>query len=217
MKTAFFAVLSFAFACVVFAGASTAMNHNGKFGLHLVTLEEKTSCDFVMTNCMNARTHIVSPGGEGARWDIYVIAMDVTAIQGVRYGLRTENPVGQGLYFYGWTNCGMLEIPTPGWPGNGEGNAQTWSTEQAGPHVTVGILDVYLYPGSNAKLCTTADPRVGWAEFCDGSEPVPLCNRHYGWEHEAFGCVGFNRDGYNPCGVVPTEHTSWGVVKGLYR
>jgi hypothetical protein len=205
--------------CITFCGADAAMNHNGKFALHVGGFYggPGASCDFVMTDCMSVVTHVVSPGGEGARWDIYVIAMDVTGIAGARYGLRTEQPVGKGLFFYGWTSCSLFDISTSGWPGAGEAISQAWSAEQPGPHVTMGILDVYLYPGSNAKLCTAADPRVGYAQFCDGSEPLPLCNKHYGWVHTAFGCVGFNRLGYNPCDVVPTENLTWGVLKGLYR
>ena len=35
--------------------------------------------------------------------------------------------------------------------------------------------------------------------------------------HEAYGCVGFNRLGYNPCDVVAGERSTWGVMKALYR
>jgi hypothetical protein len=168
-----------------------------------------------MTDCLGTVTDVVDPGG--SRWDVYVIAMDVNGIQGVRYGLRVETAVGMGLSFYGWTSCSDLEIDSPGWPGHGEGNAQTWYVEQLGPHVTMGILDLYLYPGSNTKICTTVDPRVGFSEFCDGTEPEPMCNRHYANTHAAYGCVGFNRRGYNPCDVVPGERTTWGVMKAVYR
>ena len=79
----------------------------------------------------------------------------------------------------------------------------------------MGILDVYIYAGTNAKLCMGPDSRVGFAEFCDGSQPTPLCN--HTTNPAAFGCVGFNRLGYNPCSEVPVENRSWGAVKSLYR
>jgi hypothetical protein len=217
MKKLVLTAVALALICSLPGGAYAAMNHNGKFGLHLAGPHDSkaNTCDYVMMDCLSAVTHVVTP--MGSRWDIYVIAMDVVGIQGVRYGLRVETALGPGLLFYGWTNCGALEIPTPGWPGHGEGNAQTWFVEQPGPHVTVGILDLYVYPGTNAKICTAVDPRVGFSEFCDGDELSPLCNKHYADRHAAYGCVGFNRLGYNPCEVVPEERTTWGLMKAIYR
>ena len=81
----------------------------------------------------------------------------------------------------------------------------------------MGILDVYVYPGTNAKICTAVDPRVNFSEICDGSEPAPDCNKHYADTHAAYGCVGFNRLGYNPCDVVPGERSTWGRMKAIYR
>ena len=98
-----------------------------------------------------------------------------------------------------------------------------WGAEVAGPHVTVGILDVYIY-GTSVCMCVCADPRVGFAEFCDGTEPSPICvntgpggGMPGGSGH--FGCVEFNASGcgYNPCSIVPVEQRSWGSVKSLYR
>jgi hypothetical protein len=119
------------------------------------------------------------------------MAVDVDAIAGTRYGLTCDG----SFFFYGWTKCTDLEIPTTNWPGCDEGNAQVWSVEQAGPHVAVGILDVYIYGSS--WLGTYHDPRVGFAEWCDGSTPEPLC--HQTTTPEAFSRVGFGVPGVLYC------------------
>ena len=61
-------------------------------------------------------------------------------------------------------------------------------------------------------------PRVGFAEFCDGTQPAPLCLEKT--QPSQFGCVEFNGSGcgYNPCSTpVEGESKSWGAVKSLYR
>jgi hypothetical protein len=112
-----------------------------------------------------------------------------------------------------WTKCSDFEIPTAGWPEIGEANAQTWSSEQPGPHVTIGTLDVYVYGTSELLACV--DPRVGFAEFCDGSEPSPPCNKKT--QKEFFGSVAFGGYGYNPCWWDSAEEESWGVIKAMYK
>jgi hypothetical protein len=93
----------------------------------------------------------------------------------------------------------------------------TWTMEQPGPHITVGILDVYVYAAST-HLCTATDPRVGYAEWCDGAVPSPACVQMA--YPTLFGCVGFG----GAHGYLPTEQcqiavgqTTWGKVKALYR
>jgi hypothetical protein len=197
--------------------ADAAMNHNGKFGLHLAGPHDAkaNTCVYEMIDCLSAVTHTVNPAG--GRYDIYIVAMDMNGLQGARFGLRVETAVGAGMSFYGWTLCADFEIPSAGWPGHNLGNAVTWAAEQPGAHVTMGILDVYVYPGTNTKICTTVDPRVNFSEFCDGTEPWPLCNKHYANTHEAYGCVGFNRLGYNPCDVVSGEKSTWGRMKAIFH
>lgn len=221
MKKMLVAVLGVVLVCWLAGPASAAYNHNGKFGLYLAGPEGSGTCAYVMGDCIGAVSH-VNNGLAPGRWDLYLMAVDVSGIAGVRYGL-TCNITSGGLYFYGWTACSDFEIQDPSpWPvggatGNqlcGANNAQTWIGEQPGPHVTVGILDVYAYGGTVARLCVGPDTRVGFAEMCDGSEPAPLCN-HVG--AAGYGCFGINRLGYNPCDVVPVEQRSWGAVKSLYR
>lgn len=194
------------------AGADAAPNLSGKWALHIEGEHDAklNTCGLIIQDCIT-QVQTTAPAGPG-RFDVYVLAIDVYGIAGTRYGICSDD----SFYFYGWTKCSVFEIPTPGWPGTGEGNAQTWSSEIPGPHVTVGILDVYVYPGvSRLELCV--DPRVGFAEFCDGSQSSPLCNQHT--SPAVFGSVGFGRLGYNTCDSppVPVENRSWGAVKALYN
>ncbi len=214
MKRMLLAVLGVALVCMMATSANAGPNHNAKFALHVAGLHDaKTNtCDFEMTDCS---TQMETLAASGARYDIYAMALDATNVTATRYGLCCEVALGTGFYFYGWTSCSLLEIPTEGWPGCGEGNAQTWGATLAGPNVTMGILDVLVYSGTNAKLAMCKDPRTGWAEVCDGTEPNPLCDKVT--EPAAFGFVGFDRYGYNPCGEVATERGTWGAVKSLYR
>jgi len=213
MKKVFLALLGVAVLCFMATDASAVKNANGKWALHDAgEHNSKTNtCSLTITDCVSEINTV--GGGGGGREDIYVIAVDVVGIAGTRYGLCCDGPI----YFYGWTKCSDFEIPTTNWPGCGEANAQTWTTEQPGPNVTVGILDAYIY-GSTVSMCVCIDPRVGFAEWCDGSEPSPICFQADGSDSRYFGCVGFNGNpGYNPCSIVPVDQRSWGAVKSLYR
>jgi hypothetical protein len=211
MKKMLLAVFCVSLVCS-FASADAAINHNGKFGLYLAG--PTPDCDYVMTDCFAGATHLYTgQTNPSALFDLYLVAVDVQGIAGARYGYTCEILSG-GFFFYGFNSCSDFEIPEAGFPSCGTGNAQTWVGEQAGPHVTMGIQAMYVYAGTNARLCVGPDPRVGFAEFCDGTEPAPLCNTvaSGGW-----GCFGVNRLGYNPCDRVPVEQKSWGAVKSLYR
>jgi hypothetical protein len=212
MKKALLVALGFAFICFMAADAHAIKNDAGKWALHDAGPHNSkaNTCGLAIGDC-STEINIVGGGG-GARDDIYVLAIDVEGIAGTRYGLCCDGP----FFFYGWTKCSDFEIPSPGWPGCGEANAQTWSAEQNGPHVTVGILDVYVY-GSSACMSICIDSRVGFAEFCDLTQPSPICFSTVSAPH--FGAVEFNGSGcgYNPCGVVATEQKSWGAVKSIYR
>ena len=188
-------------------------NWNGGWALHYAGPHDAkaNTCAFTMTNCIDSphgQMVTWAPGGTG-RYDIYIIAVDISGIAGTRYGICGEDP----FYFYGWTKCSHFEIPTEGWPGVGEANAQTWTSEQPGPHVTIGVLDVYVYGDSELSSCV--DGRVGFAEFCDGSEPSPLCNQKT--EFHNFGTVSFGGVGFNPCWWDARVERSWGVIKSMYR
>lgn len=215
MKKAFVAFLGVALLCCLAANADAFRNGNGKWILHNSGAHDAKNhtCAFVLDACTSINA--VGPNG-GARNDIYVIAIDVVEITATRYGLCCDGP----FWFYGWTSCADLELPTPGWPGCSEGNAQTFGLPQAGPFVTMGILDVYVY-GDSQCMSICDDPRVGFSEWCDGTEPNPICinTRDHITGPNHYGAMSFNNSGceFNPCSIVPTEEKTWGSVKSLYR
>ena len=214
MKKFLFAVLSVAFLCVMVTGANAADNGQAKWALHFAGEHnaKTNTCAFHVADCI---VEIVEMGPPGpGRFDVYLLALDTGGLAGSRYGICC--PEGS-FYFYGWTSCSDLELPSAGWPACGEGNAQTWGLQQPAGHVTMGIFDVYVYAGTG-MMCVCDDPRVGFAEWCDGTSPEPICKvRTTALTPAAFGCVGFGIPGYNPCDIVATEKTSWGAVKSLYR
>jgi hypothetical protein len=165
-------------------------NSDGKWALHYAGPHntKANTCSLTVTRCEDVVVNAPSTPG---RYDVYVLAVDVDAIAGTRYGLSCDG----SFFFYGWTKCSDLEIPTAGWPGCDEGNAQTWTVERPGPHVTVGILDVYVY--GTSSLSSAPDPRKGFAEWCDGSSPEPVCYRTSA--SEAFSTLGFGIAGVIHC------------------
>ncbi len=218
MKKSLAALIALTLLCVIATNAVAVLNSAGKYSIYVAGFHDAkmNTCDYVKTDCTDGALEILNPGG--GRYDLYLVATDVNGIAGIRYGICCEVAIGTTPYFYGWTSCSLLEIPTAGWPGCGEGNAQTWATEQIGPHVTLGIIDMYVYAGTNAKVGMCPDPRVGFAEMCDGSEPYPLCNKRFSDQYTAFGYIGINRYGFNPCGVLcPVNEVTWGGLKSLYK
>ncbi len=167
-------------------------------------------CGFSIQNCNDTPWGDVSvnaPSGPG-RYDVYVLGLNLTtSVKSTKYGLCCEGP----FYFYGWTSCSDVQTPTSGWPGSDEGIYQSWYFAQTDPHLTMGILDVFVYAGTS-EMCTCEHPSYGYAEWCDGSSN---CNQltHPGM----FGCVGFGKDGYNPCTGTPLDKSTWGRLKSLYR
>ena len=149
-----------------------------------------------------------APAGPG-RYDVYIIATDVDAIAQTRFGLTCDGSIN----FYGWTGCADSETPDSGWPGCGEGVTMNWTSEQVGPHVTLGILDLYVY--GVATVCSGPFPSLGQAEFCDGTTPEPICARMN--DSYRYGCVGFGESGYQSCPApTPPGQATWGLIKSLY-
>ncbi len=219
MKTLLTTVLCLALLCVMAADANACYKHgNSKWALHYAGAHNSkvNTCGYTVTDCTPPAGQLVETGPMGpGRFDVYVLALDTNGIAGTRYGLACEPQFM--FWFYGWTSCSDFENTTAGWPGCNEGNAQTWVAEEPAGHVTLGILDVYVYPGM-AHLKTDDDPRKGYGEWCDGSSPEPWCCQiAYDEYSAAFGYVGFGCPGYNPCGLVPVEQTSWGKLKATYR
>jgi hypothetical protein len=190
--------------------AQGVKNSNGAFALHWAGSHDASTntCDFQLLDVMTLAT--TAPAGAG-HYDVYVIAIDVVGIAQARFGLICEG----SFLFYGWTACADSDVPSAGWPDCGEGITVSWTAEQPGPHVTMGILDLYVY-GTPATLGTAPDPQVGYAEFCDGTQPDPICAQFQGNNWCRFCYVGFGESGFCWCDL-PVDETTWGAVKALYR
>lgn len=182
-------------ACRAFTTEGYVLNSAGKWSLHFAGQHnaKANTGDFDIVKCEDL---VVDGPDSPGRYDVYVVAADVDRIAGTRYGLGCDGT----FFFYGWSSASDLEIPTSGWPGCGEGNAQVWSQEQDGAFVTLGVLDIYTY-GSPDRLSAAVDPRVGFGEWCDGTEPSPICLQQTAVD--AFGSVGFGTPGLNPCLPTP--------------
>lgn len=198
-----------ALALIPLGTADALKNGNGVWTLHYAGPHDagSSTCGLVVTDC-TGQIDVHAPAGPG-RYDVYVIATDVVGIGRTSFGLTCT----AGVLFNGWTGCSDAEIAGSGWPGCGEGVTLSWTSEQPGPHVTLGILDLYVY--GVTSICSGPDPRLGAAEFCDGSIPEPICvskNDAY-----RYGCVGFGEPGYQSCpGPLPPDQVTWGLIKSLY-
>jgi hypothetical protein len=185
-------------------------NEHGFWQLHIAGGHdpEANTCDLEIVDIFDV---IVDAPASPGRYDIYIMGADLGGIAHSRFGLHCNG----SFLFYGWTTCSDAQIPSAGWPGCDEGVTLTWGFEQPPGHVTMGILDVYVY-GGPAILCASPDPRVGYGEWCDATVPDPLCYRTA--NPCPFGCVGFGYPGYlaTECGMVPVERSTWGSVKALY-
>lgn len=198
--------------CMV-ADADAGQNGNGKFGLHFAGPHDSkvNTCESLDLQGECSNMVVSSSDNPLARYDVYVVAIDTGALTAARYGLACDGD----FYFYGWTNCTLLELPSENWPGCGEANAHSMGTPVPGPITVLGILDVYTY-GTSVSISTTTDARTGFGEWCDDTEPNPVCDKTT--DPLSFGTVGFNSNpGVNNCGIIPVEHPTWGKVKTLYR
>jgi hypothetical protein len=196
---------------VMTADAVAGKNQNGAWTLHYAGSHdsEGNTCGFEVVDCVT-QLEVNAPPSPG-RYDIYVIATNVYGIAQSRFGIECD----EGFVFYGWTSCADSEVPSQNWPGCGEGVTLNWGLEQPPGNVTMGILDVYSY-GAPSFICASTDPRVGYAEWCDGTTPTPFCFQTTDiWR---FGCIGFGQPGYQNCPPpLLVNETTWGRVKALYR
>jgi len=198
------------FALTLSSSAGAVKNGNGSWTLHYAGPHDAASntCEYAVTDCVG-EIEVNAPAGPG-RYDVYVIATDVDGIAATKFGLTCDG----SFAFNGWTSCAESEIADSGWPDCGKGVTLSWASEQPGPHVTLGILDLYVY--GTSTLCSESYPSLAKAEFCDGSVPVPVCAQID--NVIAFGCVGFgDGTGYSPCPrPLPPSERSWGLIKSLY-
>lgn len=234
-------ILAISAACVVLLGttepAKAGKNSMGGWVLHIAGTHDSSAhtCAFNLDDACGVVTDETSTPN---RFDIYVIAADVGGIAKARFGLYG---IGR-FYFYGSTMCTDSAVGSDGWPGCGEAIELTWVEEQPGPYVTLGILDVYVY--GEAQMWIGPDPRVGFTEFCDGSQPEAKCDsltsesQREAWARVAFGgygygCIGcfcldlspqcrapgFDLEVYGSCDCDPVSvsSSSWGAIKALYK
>ena len=205
--------LLFAAVLLCFASQSQSGDYNGSGKWAVSWLDSDYCCDPEWDSCDDLQVDSAPIWGppDFTSLSIYVVAVEVDAIDGTRFGICAARP--ENIYFYGRSAAdGTTEDKSPGWPGNGEGIDLSWGASQSGPFVVMGYLQVVAY--GSARFCLCEDPRVGYAEWRYGSD---ITRRKVGG---AFGCVGIGpgKLGYNPCGnIVPVQQTSWGAIKALYR
>jgi len=132
-------------------------------------------------------------------------------IGGVQLGLT--HTLGSGL---AWALCtGGSEIPEPGWPDSGTGDAATWAGgcyHPAGQVARIGYLGLSL--GDVGSIAITGDPRIGEAVYADClAELFSYCDGNLGRAELAEGTTPLCGD---YCEVVPVHDVSWGAIKSLY-
>ncbi len=132
-------------------------------------------------------------------------------IGGAQFGLNHDLGGGQS-----WTLCtGGSEIPEPGFPDSGTGNAVTWAGgcyNPAGSAARVGFISVAL--DAAGSLAVTGDPRIGEAVYADCSALLyRICDRNLGGADLASGTNPICGDN---CESTPVQETSWGAIKSLF-
>jgi hypothetical protein len=208
--------------CAMIADADACYRHgNSKWALHYagVHSETNTCTSLEVTDCREypAGQLLTSVCGGLGHYDIYVLALDTQGIISTSYNICCDPDTC--FTFYGWTNCADFQETTEGWPGCGEGIVQSWAATQPAGHLVLGILEIGVGENCNGTICI-----CGLGLWCGGpppegrTEPDPWCCELLDTTYPAaFGCVGFGDCGYNPCGLVPLDQTTWGTLKSLYR
>ncbi len=157
---------------------------------------------------------------------------DGGGVGGVRFGIEYEPTV----LLSGWAVCAGAEVPGFGWPGSGTGNAITWQggckcvTANTDGMTKVGFFQ--CNPGSMGGLWITEDPQVGYAQAADCA-PIGfrICRHLMGScvlhpsndpcdVYFAEQGLGYAVSPCNPCGgkcALPTQESTWGSIKSLYR
>jgi hypothetical protein len=124
-------------------------------------------------------------------WVWYVLAAwdSSKAWCGVAFGFGAYDPAIYG--FMAWDRCPsstLLELPTPGWPGPGEGTALAGSgTPWVGNFRPVYWFAGYAY--ATGLIPLAPEPKTGFAGFADSREPAYLYPPH------EMGALGIGRDG----------------------
>jgi hypothetical protein len=232
-----------AIVCLVLAGfivtvtsalALAGPNANAKIQLHVGAKVAKNICQAGQKAC-NA---IVTAGGlyPPTPYYTYLVVTDYDTGIGVAGGQCGIAYTG-GVTVFTWTLCASLQFPSDppdAWPASGGGNLWTWDALSTDPLVGCqksGLAAVagYFYmgaysPGGTMSVTKRPSDNAAKVADCSASEEL-VCGPGdtgapcTGVSH--LGTAAFNASstgGYNPCGLVtPTQQTSWGAIKGIYR
>lgn len=155
-----------------------------------------------------------------------------SGVGGVQFGIEYNGVPGSGVDIFDFTVCGLLQMPTAGWPRPGSGNRILWDgvtrcqrAEPDGPGTGVTAAAGYFYLAAYTpdELSITTYPQDGTVQVFDclgaGSVVVADGQLKAPWPlgRAAFSADGLS-PGYNPCGGgTPVERTTWSRVKALYR
>ncbi len=218
-----FAALSIVFAAGMFSTVATAQELDPLVNINFIV--DPTS----VVNCTIFEDRMPDDcdglGNDGFPNYAYAIGVYVSreggwpnGIGGLQFGIEYDV---EGADVVVWTLCtGGAEIPGPGWPASGTGNAVTYPGGchvPEGEVVLVGVLLFMRYDFEDliGHVRVTADPRIGQAIYADcdptsyeicepnmaswtfATDVVPLCG--------------------NYCGGTPVEETTWGGIKSQYK
>ncbi len=196
--------------------AATAQLYDGDANLNVfLTVPSYAGCsepEFEAIDAGSCADLVSEPtGGPGFLWCVASREGGFPdGIGGIQFGV--EHDLGAGLP---WSLCtGGSEIPEPGWPDSGTGNAITWS---AGCYHPIGFAARIGYlspePDDVGIIELTPDPRIALAVYADCSAVLyEMCEANLGSAELA--------DGTTPvCGEnceIPIRETSWGAIKSLF-
>jgi hypothetical protein len=187
--------------------------------LHITEADYALWCDALDDAAVGVCENLASdplPGEAAFLWVVLSCAGGFPdGAGGVEFGIEYEG-IGMG----GWALCtGGSEIPTDEWPASGTGNAITW---EAGCHVPAGEVAKVGYfivtDGAAGSVQIVGDPRLAPREaLYAGCAPDPAV---FAIPPENLGGAELV-DGTNPTcpepPPTPTQKSSWGRVKELYR
>jgi hypothetical protein len=176
----------------------------------------------VATDCVDWDNQVNDPTNtNGSTANYYlIVGQAATGVGGLSLGLDYTN------LFVTFTSCtDGLEFTNNGWPASGGGNRITWTscpapaglqaTTPSGIQVVFGAFYVYKY-GVDTQF------KIAKNQLSPGTEDDELVVGDCGAAESplsilAGAIVGVgSAEGYNPCGKIPTENTTWGELKGRF-
>jgi len=193
-------VLSVFLASVMLTSMAMAgMNPDAKVAVHVKGHNPEQSCGNlpVITGCADIVTTY-----PGYSFDAFPVFFDLTEYLALQYGMCWPS----WTYSAAWTSCSDLVIGRIEWPGSGV--SQTWLYCQPGP-VAIGGW-AWIYADGPGMVCLCPHPAGGviLVQDCHEGLDEPVCNFCAG----VYGAIGDD-----PCWPSPTEPSSWGDIKRLFK